>query len=697
MGIVKRIIKGGQCIVVQRGFVAPLLIGARLHEHESPRGPVSKCGIALLRSFRARHGFTAPRAHLKDVGALLSHFIIVCIPIVLLLLASGAVFAANASSGGTESVFALGAGSRALGMGGAFTAVSDDATALYWNPAGLSDVTQTGLTGFHSTLFEGSSYDFFSVCQPTVRFGGFGFAFLRVGTDGIQAYDDRSASLGDISFSQTQMLFSYGRCLPFKSPFDVRLGTSIKVVSQRMGDSGTDGVGLDFELLYPVPYLKGLALGASFRDMPGAQLKLVDKVERTPGSMRFGASYRTSFREAQDAALFGLDVSLPERYPAGVSLGGEYVVSQTVALRAGLKEGKLRAGAGVRWRNYSFDYSLSNAELGNLHQFSVSASFGDPVHVKMQREKLEREDDVARMLVEEKTNRKEVHIRMAKEAFSQGNYSSAVEEWKMVLEYDPENAEAKAGIADSREALARKTDEEAAIVERQAKARWLMELAAEHVKNGELGAAALRLRQAAQLDSANVDVLAGLRQVDSLTTVEVDSRAAQARHLATSGKHLEASLAWNKVLLLDPDNADARRGLEAASSALEGVGQSLSEANLRIEALTHYSRAVKAYEREDYREAKARIQDMLKILPSDQDGRRLAEMIDERLSPRVRKVEENIRKLYVEGMNHFNSGDYEKAIESWKKILALDPQNEIVAKNIEKAKARLSSGEGRAD
>jgi cytochrome c-type biogenesis protein CcmH/NrfG len=88
---------------------------------------------------------------------------------------------------------------------------------------------------------------------------------------------------------------------------------------------------------------------------------------------------------------------------------------------------------------------------------------------------------------------------------------------------------------------------------------------------------------------------------------------------------------------------------------------------------------------------------MLKITPSDQDGRRLAEMIDERLSPQVRKVEENIRTLYVEGMNHFNAGEYGKAIESWKKILALDPQNEMVAKNIEKAKARLSSGEGRAD
>ena len=32
----------------------------------------------------------------------------------------------------------LGVGSKAVGMGGAFTSVANDATAMYWNPAGLS-------------------------------------------------------------------------------------------------------------------------------------------------------------------------------------------------------------------------------------------------------------------------------------------------------------------------------------------------------------------------------------------------------------------------------------------------------------------------------------------------------------------------------------------------------------------------------
>ncbi len=646
-----------------------------------------------------RRGFLRTR-RTERAGRNVSLSVLLCVFLVGVaasLLTPGTGNADSAMSGGTESMFSLGAGSRASGMGGAFTAVSDDATGLYWNPAGLSDLSQTGLTGFHSTLFEGSSYDFFSICQPTVRYGGFGFAFLRVGTDGIQAYDSRSASLGEISYSQSEMLFSYGRALPLSPPFDLRLGASIKVVTQRMGDFGAEGVGLDVGAMYPFPYLKGLTLGVSLRDSPGAKLKLVDRVESTPSSIRAGASYRGSFRGGQDSAVFAADVSLPESAPAGLFVGGEYLVDNTVALRAGLNSGKLAAGAGVRWRNYSFDYSISNAELGNMHQFSVSASFGDPVAIKKEREELERRREVSRLLQEERSNRTAAHAELARAAAKKGNYSAAIEEWSMVLEYEPENSEARESLRDMRETLRRQTEQDAKVVERQARSRWLVDVAREHLARGELHAASMRLSQALEFDSTNATASVVTAEVDSLVAVEVSEGVSRAKSLASSGNCLEAITEWNKVLLLEPENSQAKRGLEACVSELEGVGRSLTEANARIEALTHYTRAVRAYERGDYTEAKARVNEMLRLTPADQDGRRLAEMIDERLSPTRPKVDENIRQLYVEGMNHFTAGEYEKAIASWKKILALDPENEMVAKNIERAKARLSSGERKAE
>jgi cytochrome c-type biogenesis protein CcmH/NrfG len=616
----------------------------------------------------------------------------VAIVLLLLVFLSGASIAASSASAGTESIFSLGAGSRALGMGGAFTAISDDATAAYWNPAGLSCLEQTCITGFHSSLFEGSSLDFFSIGHPTVRFGGLGFAFLRVGTDGIQAYDDRSRSLGQIDFSQSEMIFSYGRKIPFK----VNVGASLKIVNQRIGELSADGAGFDVGAFYSVPYVKGVALGLALRDVPGAKLKLVERVERTPRTVRIGASYRDSLREGRDVILLAVDTSLPQKANTTVSVGGEYVIDQLVALRVGLKEGKLSAGVGVKWRNYSLDYSLGNSELGNLHQFSVSATFGDLVRLRRQRDEVERKREVARMLEEEKAKRIEVHAALARQAFDQARYSAALEEWNLVLEYDRENAQAKENVKKINDALAKRTEEEARMAEAHAKVHALVELGREHVSQGDLRAALLRFKQASDLEPGNKEALSGIQQTDSLIAIEVASNIALAKNLTASGKYLEAYSAWNKVLILSPQNEEAKRGIEASKSAVETVGRDLVEARRRIDALILYTSAVTAYDRGDYKEAKTQIQAMLKLYPADQEGLRLAEKIGQRLSPETPKVEENIKRLYVEGMNYFNSGEYEKAIESWKKILAVDPQNEMVARNIEKAKARLYSGERKA-
>ncbi len=43
----------------------------------------------------------------------------------------------------------LGVGARAQGMGGAFMGISDDATAIYWNPAGLSTIKSTQINLNH--------------------------------------------------------------------------------------------------------------------------------------------------------------------------------------------------------------------------------------------------------------------------------------------------------------------------------------------------------------------------------------------------------------------------------------------------------------------------------------------------------------------------------------------------------------------
>src|SRR5438477_13079260 len=63
---------------------------------------------------------------------------------------------AFASSPGTTTgeLLKIPLGTRAVGMGEAFTALADDSSALYWNPAGMSFVSQKEVSFMHSSLIE---------------------------------------------------------------------------------------------------------------------------------------------------------------------------------------------------------------------------------------------------------------------------------------------------------------------------------------------------------------------------------------------------------------------------------------------------------------------------------------------------------------------------------------------------------------
>ena len=49
--------------------------------------------------------------------------------------------------GGTQSVFSIGAGSRAISLGGAYVSLVDDASSIFWNPAALRNVQDKQLMG----------------------------------------------------------------------------------------------------------------------------------------------------------------------------------------------------------------------------------------------------------------------------------------------------------------------------------------------------------------------------------------------------------------------------------------------------------------------------------------------------------------------------------------------------------------------
>ena len=80
----------------------------------------------------------------------------------------------------------VGAGARALGMGGAFVAVADDGTAAYWSPGGLSSLERREVDFMHSQQFDNLvKTNFISYVHPTSNWGTFGISWLRLGVEDI--------------------------------------------------------------------------------------------------------------------------------------------------------------------------------------------------------------------------------------------------------------------------------------------------------------------------------------------------------------------------------------------------------------------------------------------------------------------------------------------------------------------------------
>ena len=115
----------------------------------------------------------------------------------------------------------LGIGARACAMGEAFTAIADDGSASYWNPAGLTQLDRKEIVALHVNLFADTTYDFLSYVHPTPKLGVFGVNLTRLYSGGFEkiaiTFDANKEDIIDIqtlgTFDDVRMAFTsaYGK------------------------------------------------------------------------------------------------------------------------------------------------------------------------------------------------------------------------------------------------------------------------------------------------------------------------------------------------------------------------------------------------------------------------------------------------------------------------------------------------------
>lgn len=170
----------------------------------------------------------------------------------------------------------IGAGARGLAMGGAQVATSNDGTAGYWNPAGLSEIrTAPVVTAMHAEYFAGiGKYDFASLALP-LKDGKrtVGISVLRFAVDDIPntlflVEPDGSVNYNNIrtfSSSDYAFLLSYSQKLKDEDDKKLSIGGNVKIIYRKVGSFASAwGFGLDAGIQYKT---KKWQLGLAARDV----------------------------------------------------------------------------------------------------------------------------------------------------------------------------------------------------------------------------------------------------------------------------------------------------------------------------------------------------------------------------------------------------------------------------------------------
>jgi hypothetical protein len=273
----------------------------------------------------------------------------------------------------------MGAGARALGMGGAFTAVADDATSIALNPAGLSNIDgDLSLTLYTTKMDFDRKYNFFGVTRNLGSAGAIGFAWTSAGVSGISYYDDTGMedSAKRFNYADHASALAYGYEIP---DVDISLGAALKIIKSGFDYEGAERKigfgGLDIGVLGHA-FADTASYGLAIRNLGG---KVGDGT--VPMAFDIGVAFKL-LKDGDHQVMFALDlehemVNLPES-TTGIRLGAEYWLKNVLAIRAGGKHtGDRRSifgGFGVKVAGLQIDYAFKPTD-DTIYQLDGSSHF----------------------------------------------------------------------------------------------------------------------------------------------------------------------------------------------------------------------------------------------------------------------------------------------------------------------------------
>ncbi len=333
-------------------------------------------------------------------------YCVLCLAICPVAKPDSSIRGAFATSG-----FATGVGTRAMGMNGAFAAISDDSSSVYWNPAGLASSWYKELSFTRADLYDLDliTSNALNMSAPETARGAMSLSWTRLDYD-FEAWEEDVFLL---SYAKTLV----GAIGSAGKGFSLSGGITFKYLRQTSDlditpDMGTDvgedeafepifaeakGLGLDLGLLARIRAKDGrnrLSIGIAAQDVPTRIRWNSDELETeeyVPYRYKVGCSLEPLPRLTLAFDVVGeQNVKLKE-----IHFGMEHwifpvkrtfpVSEKNLAIRGGVAKQlsaseriTFAAGLGIRWASWQLDYAylMDSSGLGDTpNRFSVSVRF----------------------------------------------------------------------------------------------------------------------------------------------------------------------------------------------------------------------------------------------------------------------------------------------------------------------------------
>ncbi len=299
---------------------------------------------------------------------------------------------------------------RASALGEAFTSLQSDATAMFYNPAGMARITNYASVTLGSTNYIADiKYIYGGVAFAPFDgdYGVLGINFESVDYGDLQAtirYNNDQGFLDAGTFSPNALSVGVGYAKALSDKFSV--GGNIKYVRQSLGtalvgDVQVDGSGnpsgrtskaetnvmaFDFGVIYKTGF-KSLDFGMDVRNF-SREVKYVKDGFQLPLMFKIGVSFNAAdlldVDKDMHSLLLSFDASHPRDYPEQVAIGAEYTFMKLLSLRVGYQtpndEKGISAGIGLEHSfsgfNFGVDYAYTSfGVFDKVQQLSVRFAY----------------------------------------------------------------------------------------------------------------------------------------------------------------------------------------------------------------------------------------------------------------------------------------------------------------------------------